>query len=368
MSIAASRPSPGTLPIVGNPALPRGFLSAGEAVERRLYVNPLNAEADEGRPSRCEVLFRYPDRIEVAVGSVDGLRRWALGEGEDVAVHVVGLVERWFNPCRKFAGLDLVKPMIMGIVNVTPDSFSDGGDFAKAEDAVAQGLKLRTEGADIIDVGGESTRPGATAVAADEELDRVLPVVRGLVKEGVVVSIDSRHAAVMKAALQEGARIVNDVTALEGEKASMGVATKAEAGVVLMHMQGEPGTMNQAPRYEAAALDVFDYLQGRVSACMAAGIEAGELAVDPGLGFGKSPAHNREILSRLGLYRGLGLPILIGASRKIGRLLPGQTPTDRVGGSLAAALSSIARGASIVRVHDVAATRQALEVWREVAG
>jgi dihydropteroate synthase len=270
-------------------------------------------------------------------------------------------------PLRQFAGLDLARPLVMGIVNVTPDSFSDGGDFALPESGVAHGLKLMEEGADIVDVGGESTRPGAAPVTPDEELRRILPVIRGLTRAGAVVSVDTRRAAVMRAALAEGARIVNDVSALTFDAGSLAVAALA-AGVVLMHMKGEPATMQKVAQYDDAPAEVATYLSARVAACRAAGMPLERIAIDPGIGFGKTAEHNLQILAKLDRMKAIGAAILIGVSRKsfIGRLSRGEAPKDRLPGSLAAALAAVARGADILRVHDVAATRQALAVWQAI--
>jgi len=264
----------------------------------------------------------------------------------------------------QFLGLPLATPLIMGVVNVTPDSFSDGGRFLGTDAAIAHARQLREDGADIIDVGGESTRPGAAPVAPDEEAARVVPVVRALAAEGVCVSIDTRHAVVMKAAIAAGARIVNDVTALTGDADAIGVVARSEAGIVLMHMQGEPRTMQENPTYIWAPGEVFEYFQARLGACQAAGIPYDRIAIDPGIGFGKEDVHNTQILNHLTLYRALGCPIVVGASRKsfIGRMSRGEAPQDRLGGSIAAAVAAVGRGAQIVRVHDVAATRQALAI------
>jgi dihydropteroate synthase len=257
----------------------------------------------------------------------------------------------------------------MGVVNVTPDSFSDGGETLDTRAAVARGLKMLDDGADIIDVGGESTRPGASPVRPAEEVARVAPVVLALSGAGAVVSVDTRHAAVMRAAIDNGARIVNDITALTGDPASIAVVTRANVSVVLMHMQGEPSTMQLAPHYEDAAHEVRDWLAGRVAACDAAGIPRDRVAVDPGIGFGKTTSHNLDIIAKLDEYARLGCALVIGVSRKsfIGRLSGGEQPKERLAGSLAAALAAVQRGAHILRVHDVAETRQALSVWRAIA-
>ena len=278
------------------------------------------------------------------------------------------LIDRISGSRLPFAGLALDRPRIMGIVNVTPDSFSDGGQFVVPEAAIAHGRALRAAGADILDIGGESTRPGAVPVSADDELKRVIPVIAGLQDCGVPLSIDTRRAAVMAAALDAGAAIVNDVSALTHDPDSPALAARCRAPVVLMHMQGEPATMQADPRYDYAPLDVFDYLEVRIAACVAAGIAPANIAVDPGIGFGKSVKHNLEILRRLSLFHGLGVPILLGASRKgfIGRLSPGESADRRLPGSLAAALAGVAQGVQILRVHDVAETAQALAVWQAI--
>jgi dihydropteroate synthase len=249
----------------------------------------------------------------------------------------------------------------MGIVNVTPDSFSDGGETVAPKEAIARGLALREGGADIVDVGGESTRPGADPVPPEIEAARVLPVIGALAQAGVVVSIDSRHAAVMAAAIAAGASIVNDVSALSGDPKSAAVVADASVPVVLMHMQGEPKTMNRKPVYGSVLLDVYDHLAGRIAAAIDAGIARGGIAIDPGIGFAKTPAHNRALLARLGIFRGLGCPVVIGVSRKFGG--KNDASKNRLGASLAAGLAAVGEGAQILRVHDVAETRQALAVW-----
>ncbi|MGB0682485.1 MAG: dihydropteroate synthase [Magnetovibrionaceae bacterium] len=263
-----------------------------------------------------------------------------------------------------FAGLSLDRPLVMGIVNVTPDSFSDGGDFASAKAAIDHGLRLADEGADIIDVGGESTRPGADVVTPEEEAARVVPVVSALARAGLTVSIDTRNAAVMSAAAEAGAAILNDVTALEGE-GSLETAARLQLPVILMHMQGSPGTMQANPVYGDVVAEVRDYLLGRARACEAAGLGAGQIAIDPGIGFGKTVDHNMALLRATGAFVETGYPVLIGVSRKsfIGKLAGIENPKDRLAGSIASALATVAQGAAILRVHDVAETVQACKVW-----
>jgi dihydropteroate synthase len=259
-------------------------------------------------------------------------------------------------------------PRIMGILNVTPDSFSDGGRLAGPEQAVAAGLALRAEGADIIDVGGESTRPGAAPVPLDEELSRTIPVVEGLAKAGVPVSIDTMKAGVMKAALAAGATMLNDVSALEADPDSTGVAATSTAQVVLMHMPGNPQTMQALARYGDPVAEVIAHLAARIAAAEAAGIPRSRILADPGIGFGKGLEHNLAILRQLEAFHALGVPLLLGASRK--SLIPaisGPAPvTDRLPGSLAIALRGAEAGVAWLRVHDVDATVQALKVWAAI--
>lgn len=264
------------------------------------------------------------------------------------------------------AGLAFDRPQLMGIVNVTPDSFSDGGSFASAQEAIEHALRLEDEGADILDIGGESTRPGAEPLSAEEELRRVLPVIEGLAgRTEAPISIDTRKAEVMRSALAAGARIINDVAALSYEPACMEVAAASDAPVILMHAQGDPRTMQAAPRYDDCLLDVYDWLAARIAACESAGIARARIVADPGIGFGKTLAHNLELLAGLTLLHGLGVPLLLGASRKsfIGRLTGEKSAGARVPGSIAAALAGATQGVQILRVHDVAETRQALTVW-----
>ena len=260
------------------------------------------------------------------------------------------------------------RPLIMGVVNVTPDSFSDGGDFADPEAAIAQALRLKEEGADIVDIGGESTRPGAAGLDPQAEIARVLPVVTAAVQAGALVSIDTRHTVVMRAALAAGAAIVNDVTAL-ADAGAIDAVREHRASAVLMHMQGEPATMQREPDYDDVVEEVATWLEARAAACMAAGIARERLAIDPGIGFGKTVAHNVALLADVERLARGGLPVLIGVSRKsfIARLSAGEPPKQRLPGSLAAALWAVQQGAAIVRVHDVAATRQALAVWQAIA-
>jgi dihydropteroate synthase len=258
-------------------------------------------------------------------------------------------------------------PIVMGIVNVTPDSFSDGNQFLDANAAISQGERLAEEGAQILDVGGESTRPGSLAVSIEEELQRVIPVISALAKRGHCLSIDTKKPGVMRAAIEAGASIVNDVYALRAPEAVKACAA-SDVGIVLMHMQGEPGTMQHAPQYEDVVREVSEFLRERALVCERAGIARERIAIDPGFGFGKTTSHNVELTRGLGKLVASGYPVLAGWSRKrsIGELTGRTVASERVSGSIAAALACVARGARIVRVHDVRETVDALKVWRSL--
>ena len=256
------------------------------------------------------------------------------------------------------------QPLVMGIVNVTPDSFSDGGRFDRPDRAVAHALQLVAEGADILDIGGESTRPGARNVSLDEELERVVPVIRSLVgRTDVPISIDTSKPQVMRAAVEAGAVMINDVNGLRADGA-LATAAGLEAAICVMHMQGQPRTMQQDPQYDDVVADVMDFLRQRVAACQAAGIARERLLIDPGFGFGKTLAHNLALLNRQQELLVLDLPLLIGISRKsmLGAITGRENADQRLAASLAAALLSAQRGAAILRVHDVAPTVDALKV------
>jgi dihydropteroate synthase len=354
-------------------------------MQRSLYIRPIGIFAAEpgavsgdmwgglplaGGPlafTALEILERAPGgTLKRTIGLGDLFERdWGRN-----TLAASDLLEEIHAPRARLAGLALDRPRIMGIVNVTPDSFSDGGQHKSAAAAIAHGLTLAEEGADILDIGGESTRPGADIVTLDEELRRVIPVIEGLrAKTDARISIDTRKAEVMRRAIAAGADILNDVSALTHDPASLAVAAESGLPVILMHAQGDPKTMNDNPQYSDVALDVFDFLEQRVRACLAAGIPKSRLVADPGIGFGKHLHHNVAVLGAMSLYHGLGVPVLLGASRKklIGQLCNIEGARDRVPGSIAAALHSLSQGVQLVRVHDVAATRQAMCVWQAVA-
>jgi dihydropteroate synthase len=267
------------------------------------------------------------------------------------------------------------RPQIMGILNVTPDSFSDGGQFETAELAVKQALRLIDEGADIIDIGGESTRPGAQPVELHEEIRRTIPVIKAIRAatkdhdEDVLISIDTRRSEVAERAIFVGADIWNDVSALGFEDNSPAIAAELACPVILMHAQGQPQNMQDNPTYSDVVPEILDWLKRRVDEVCAAGVDPSAITLDPGIGFGKRQEDNLRILRRLDQFKALGFPILMGASRKsfIGRI-DGSNADDRLGGSIAAALWSAKMGVDMLRVHDVPETVQAMKVWKAVAG
>jgi dihydropteroate synthase len=306
-------------------------------------------------------------------GEAGHVRHTILRTPEILAVQeprVRALLERIAAPRAHIAGLDMNGPKIMGVVNVTPDSFSDGGDSARSADAIALARRLEAEGASIIDIGAESTRPGAQPLENAAELARLLPVLRGLADLKAPVSVDTRKPDVMRQAVRAGAAIINDVSGLTYSSDSLAAATELGKPVILMHAQGEPATMQDNPVYKDAVIEVYDYLESRIEAAGNAGISRDRIVADPGIGFGKTLSHNLSILRNVGIFHGLGVPLLTGTSRKgfIGKITGAAAPKDRLAGSLASAADAISQGVQIVRVHDVKATREALAVWQALYG
>ena len=330
---------------------PVGLLSGSAAV---MVVDAATAASLAGGPvafTHCEVLDC--DTSGTVVSSVV-----AVGSGD---LDLSALTSA--RP--PFAEHELSRPLIMGVVNVTPDSFSDGGDDANPANAVEHARRLIDAGADILDIGGESTRPGAEPIGTAEECDRILPVIDAAVAAGVTVSADTRRAETMRVAIAAGAAIVNDVTALTGDPDALDTIAASDASVILMHMQGTPETMQNAPAYRLASFDIFHWLRARLDTCEAAGISRDRIAIDPGIGFGKTDFHNMELLHRAAAFHGLGCAVAIGVSRKsfIGRIAGIDVPKDRLAGTLAATGMALSRGVQIHRVHDVSEVRQAVKVW-----
>jgi dihydropteroate synthase len=350
----------GPAPRRGFSVRPDGIVSGPAAIALRASATGLSLAGGPLVFTLCDIVAEGRHTVL----PIEAAKAWAEREGH--ASDLAAALIRLNAPRKPFAGLGLDRPRIMGVVNVTPDSFSDGGDFADAKTAIAQGLALREAGADILDIGGESTRPRSDPVPVEEELRRVIPVVKALARAGALVSIDTRRALVMKEAIAAGARIVNDVTALTGDPDSLATVAGAKVDVVLMHMQGEPKSMQENPVYADAPRDIRDYFVDRLAACAMAGIASERIAVDPGIGFGKNDRHNIELIRDLGVFHDLGVAVLLGVSRKsfIGRLSRKEPAKQRVPGSLAGGLAGLDRGAQILRVHDVDETRQALAIWQ----
>ncbi|MBL8562723.1 MAG: dihydropteroate synthase [Gemmobacter sp.] len=329
------------------------------------YYRPIPCH-DAARPAGALPLaggWLWFDRVEV-------LRRGAAPALIAAADLPPDVAERLSAPRGAFAGLAMDRPRLMGILNVTPDSFSDGGQFLAPEAALRQGREMAGAGAEIIDVGGESTRPGAVLVPEGEEIARTAPVIAALRAGGIetAISIDTRKAAVAEAALNAGASFVNDVSAFTFDAGLKPVVAGAGAPICLMHAQGTPQTMQADPRYEDVLLDVYDFLAEKLAEAEAAGIPRERIMVDPGIGFGKTLEHNLTLIRGLSLFHGLGCPILLGVSRKkfIGTIGGEQDAARRAPGSVAVALAGVAQGAQVLRVHDVWETRQALSLWRSV--
>ncbi len=325
--------------------------------DRTVYFNPLYGA------EYFEVLIRRATDILSVRAPAETILSWAADMG--FGPYAEQIIRRIRFPQKTFAGLSLERPLVMGIVNVTPDSFSNRGRWDTAE----TGMQMLYAGADLLDVGGESTRPGAECVDPEEEAGRVLPVVEELVHSGAVVSVDTRKSLVAAGAIRAGAQIINDVSAFTYDPKGLDyVSQEPDVCVILMHAQGTPETMQDNPVYTRPSLDIFDYLAGRIEACERAGIFRNRICIDPGVGFGKTTADNCEILSRLGLFRGLGCPVMLGVSRKrfIAECNRGEETDARLPGSLAAALAGVNAGADVLRVHDTAETVQALAVAQKI--
>ncbi|MCR9086143.1 MAG: dihydropteroate synthase [Rhodobacteraceae bacterium] len=323
------------------------------------YVRPI-AQTDPARPDGARALaggWCWFDRVEL------------LHRGEPPSVLAASelpgdVLDRLSRPRAPLLGLDWTRPAIMGVLNATPDSFSDGGLYAAQADAIARARAIAEEGADILDIGGESTRPGADTVPPQDEAARVVPVISAVAAVGPRISIDTRKSAVAEAAVAAGATLINDVSGARHDPAILDVAARHELPICLMHSPEDPKTMQQDPRYDDVLLDIYDHLADRIRLAEAAGVPRHRVLVDPGIGFGKTLAHNLALLRRLTLFHTLGCPLLVGVSRKsfIGTLSGVSRAEDRVPGSIAAALAAVASGAQVLRVHDVAATRQAVSV------
>lgn len=324
----------------------------------RYYYRPI-VQTDRLRPAAAKPIaggWTWFDRAERI--SREGVRD--IIDINHIPDHVVQAIAASRPP---MAGLSFDAPRIMGILNLTPDSFSDGGKFNAPDQALSRASAMVTEGADILDIGGESTRPGAEIVAVEDEIQRTAPIITAIrACESVPISIDTRKAAVASAALKAGANLVNDVAAFTHDPNLVRITAQAQAPVCLMHAQGDPKTMQADPTYDDVLLDVYDYLEARIDIVVAAGISRNRILVDPGIGFGKTQAHNLTLLQGISLFHALGCPILLGASRKrfIGDISGAISAEDRASGSLAVAMAAVIQGVQLLRVHDIRETKQAL--------
>jgi len=325
-----------------------------------VYYRPI-AMTDPYRPDTAHALaggwcwFTHAERLERGCAST-------LVQAADIPAEVL---HRLTSPRADIAGLTMDTPRIMGILNVTPDSFSDGGLFSAPDAALAQARQMMADGADILDIGGESTRPGALTVDTDDEIARTAPVIAALTAQNSVpISIDTRKARVARAALDSGAALINDVSAMTYDADMARVAAASGAPICLMHAQGDPAAMQDAPHYDDVTLDVFDVLQTQVDLAETAGICRSRIVVDPGIGFGKTLDHNLLLLKNLSIFHGLGCPVLLGASRKrfIGTIGNAPEARDRISGSVAVALHGVRQGMQVLRVHDTLETRQAMSL------
>jgi dihydropteroate synthase len=356
MTIDSNDPGPGRGRLLSGDSVlcnPVGMLGDDAAVRAVKAGTALNLAGGQTAFSLIETLTPGPDGVQCDIATLK---------------EFPGDLSSLTTSRTAFAGIDLSGPALMGVVNVTPDSFSDGGDFFDPARAIDHALKLAEDGAAIVDIGGESTRPGADPMTVADEIARVLPVIEAAVAAGVTVSVDTRRAPVMEAAIAAGARIVNDISALTEDPDALDIIARTDASVILMHMQGTPETMQQAPEYRLASFDICHWLNARVAACVDAGITLDRIAVDPGIGFGKTDLHNMEILGRSGLFHGTGCAVAIGVSRKsfIGRIAGADDPRDRLPGTIAATVMALDRGVQIHRVHDVAEIRQAVAIWNSM--
>ena len=332
-----------------------------------LYSSAEAVDGQFGRIAGGHVWFSHASVIEPGAGKRELVSYGDLAASSDAELKTA--LARIEEPRADILSLSMSEPQIMGIVNVTPDSFSDGGEFNTVERAIAQGQVLVEQGAALLDVGGESTRPGSDPVDVDQELARVLPVVNGLNGAGVPISCDTRKARVMEAASFAGAGIIDDVSSLNYDPEARVTASRLQAPVILMHSKGEPKVMQNAPDYEDVCLEVFATLEADILLCEEAGIPRSRIIADPGIGFGKTFDHNLELLHELAMFHGLGVPLMLGASRKgfLGALTGVENAGERAVGSVSAALSGLGTGVQFFRVHDVKETAEAFAVWRGIS-
>ncbi len=343
--------------------LPRGFCFSPE-LGAEFQLRPIFNSF--GNLTHGELFLPKLGGVSVVKAPISDIKFWAAENKAELCVLINTLLERVARPSKTFAGLSLAEPVLMGVLNVTPDSFHDGGQFYDHDTAVSHGKRLINAGAEIVDIGGESTRPGAQPISVQEEVDRILPVIERLATEDVLISVDTRRATVMREALAAGAAIVNDVTALSDDGA-VRLVKESGASAIIMHMQGIPTTMQKNPSYENAPYEISTFLTKKVIELENAGFPLERIAVDPGIGFGKTDAHNFAILRSISMLHGIGTAVVIGASRKsfIGRTAEVESTQSRLPGTIAATLHAVSQGTQIHRVHDVAEVKQALKIWQQ---
>jgi dihydropteroate synthase len=327
------------------------------------YYRPI-AQTDAARPEGALPLAGH---ARIWFDRVEHLQRGEASQILPASAVPQDLRERLCAKRAAPAGLSFDRPVLMGVLNTTPDSFSDGGKFDTLQAACAHGAEMVLEGADMLDVGGESTRPGAVLVPAEEELSRTVPIIGALKEAGIAVpiSIDTRKAAVAEGALAAGASVLNDVSALSFDAQMVEIARKSGAPICLMHAQGDPRSMQKDPRYDDVLLDVYDYLEKRICVAVQAGLSRDQLIIDPGIGFGKTAEHNLALIRGLSLFHGLGCPVLLGVSRKrfIGTIGNAPEPARRAAGSVAVALNGLSQAVQIIRAHDIEPHAQAFALW-----
>lgn len=346
-------------------ALTRGLTVSGDKFKRLAGGNTYF--------SAIKIISRDNNNFEEEIINVDQIEDYLKSQSAEKSQKIRDIlvqIERERPPLKLKDGhvINWNKPVIQGVLNVTPDSFSDGGEFEDSEKSVVHAKYMIGAGADIIDIGGETTKPGAAPVSIEDEKERVLPVIEKLADLDIPISIDSRNSGVMLDAVKSGAHIINDVSALEHDPQSINTLKELEVPVILMHAQGSPENMQDNPHYDNVVLDIYDYLKSRIEYCLSAGIVKNNIIVDPGIGFGKTLDHNLQLLANISLFHGLGVPLLIGVSRKsfIGKVTAEEIASKRVPGSIAAAQVCLDQGVQIVRVHDVEEASQAISIWNAI--
>jgi len=323
--------------------------------------------------SAIKIISRTENNLEAEIINVDQIESYLKSRPEEKSRKIRAIldqIDRVRPPLKLNNGqtINWDEPFLQGVLNVTPNSFSDGGVYDDFDKSVLHAKNMIAAGADIIDIGGETTKPGAVPVSIEAEKKRTILIIEKLAHLNIPISIDSRNAEVMRDAVKSGAQMINDVSALEHDRESINTVKELDVPVILMHAQGNPETMQDNPQYDNAVLDIYDYLKARIEFCLSAGISGDKIIIDPGIGFGKTIEHNLQLLANISLFHGLGVPLLIGVSKKsfIGKLIGEVEPSKRVPGSIAAAQTCLEQGVQIIRVHDVEEANQAVSIWKSI--